>query len=76
MIYFDGDIPRPPLPPPETESQQWVCGPFGLWPLAFPWGGGVSWGTSYDLPYTIPLALLTKFIPRKLKVVTFANDFI
>ena len=26
----------------KSEAQNWTCGPFGFWPLTFPWG--VSWG--------------------------------
>ena len=37
MMYMDDD---PPLPP--REGQQWACGPFGFWPLTFPW----------DLPFS------------------------
>jgi hypothetical protein len=41
MIPVDDD---PPWPLPPGEGQQWACGPFGFWPLAFPWGDGISWG--------------------------------
>jgi hypothetical protein len=44
MWLIDDEIPRPPLDPPEPEQQQWACGPFGFWPLTFPWSDGVSWG--------------------------------
>ena len=42
MKHIDDNPPWPPLPP--GEQQEWACGPFGFWPLAFPWGDGVSWG--------------------------------
>jgi hypothetical protein len=43
MWIIDDEIPPPPYDPPEPE-QQWICGPFGCWPLTFPWADGVSWG--------------------------------
>ena len=43
MMYADDDLPRPP-----REGQQWACGPFGFWPLTFPWGDGVSWGVPFS----------------------------
>jgi hypothetical protein len=42
MMYVDDDPPQPPHEPP-AEGQNWDCGPFGFWPLTFPWDG-VSWG--------------------------------
>ena len=42
QLFTDDDgLSRPPHDPP-PEVQDWDCGPFGFWPLTFPWG--VSWG--------------------------------
>lgn len=43
MMWFDDYPPLPPRDAP-SEGQNWDCGPFGFWPLTFPWSDGVSWG--------------------------------
>ena len=41
----------------EPEAQNWACGPFGFWPLTFPWTDGVSWGmTAAGWPASYPMS--------------------